>query len=112
MSYDEQLAERIRAVLNDQDLDTEVTEKKMFPGLAFLLGGHMTFGIVGTDLMLRLGEPAASQALQHAHDRPMDLTSRPMKAMIFVGPAGLREAALRRWITKATEHARSLPSKP
>jgi len=53
MAYDEDLAERVREALPG---DTDVTERKMFGGLAFLLNGHMFAGIVGNELMVRLDE--------------------------------------------------------
>jgi len=83
----------------------------MFGGLAFLLNGHMFAGIVGSQLMVRLGHDAAQQALQRDHVREMDFTGRPMKNMIFVQPAGLDRPALEQWITQATDHARTLPRK-
>ena len=58
MAYDEHLAERIRAALATTP---DVSERKMFGGLAFMVAGHMACGIVGDDLMLRLGETARTQ---------------------------------------------------
>jgi TfoX N-terminal domain len=109
MAYDEDLAERVRAAL---PCGAEVTERKMFGGLAFLLSGHMFAGIVGNELMVRLGYQAAQQALERDHVREMDFTGRPAKNMIFVQPAGLRGTALQNWVTAAADHARSLPPKP
>ena len=109
MAYDEHLADRVRAAL---PRGAEVTERKMFGGLAFLLGGHMFAGVVGDELMVRLGYPAAQQALERDHVREMDFTGRPAKNMIFVQSAGLRGTALRNWVTAAADHARSLPPKP
>jgi hypothetical protein len=109
MAYDEDLAGRVRAVL---PRGADVTERKMFGGLAFLLSGHMFAGIVGNELMVRLGYDAAQQALERDHVREMDFTGRPAKNMIFVEPAGLRGPALRNWVTAAADHARSLPPKP
>ena len=108
MSYDEDLADRVREVV---PVDAEVTERKMFGGLAFLLDGHMFVGIVGSELMVRIGSEAAQRALELDHVREMDFTGRPMKNMIFVQPAGLHGAALARWITAAADHARTLPPK-
>ena len=108
MAYDEDLADRARAVM---PADAEVTERKMFGGLAFLLEGHMFAGIVGTELMVRIGSEAAERALELDHVREMDFTGRPMKNMIFVQSAGLHGAALARWITAAADHARTLPPK-
>jgi hypothetical protein len=109
MAYDEDLADRVRAAV---PRGADVTERKMFGGLAFLLNGHMFAGIVGNELMVRLDYQAAQQALEHHHVREMDFTGRPMKNMIFVQPAGLRGTALRNWVTAAADHALSLPPKP
>jgi hypothetical protein len=108
MAYDEDLADRVRDALPS---DTDVTERKMFGGLAFLLNGHMFVGIVGNQLMVRLGHEAAQRALGRDHVREMDFTGRPMKNMIFVQPAGLHGPALGQWITAATDHARTMPTK-
>ena len=107
MAYDDGLAHRIRAALAGTQ---DVTERKMFGGLAFLVGGHMTCGIVGTQLMLRLGETGADAALDEPHTRPMDFTGKPMRTMVYVEPAGIvSDDALRGWIERATAHTRTLP---
>jgi len=92
VAYDEDLADRVRAVLPPGEA---VTERQMFGGLAFMLGGHMFCGVVKGTLMARLGPEAADRALELPHVRPMDFTGRPMKGMVFVDPAGLRGDALR-----------------
>ena len=61
MTYDEELAARVRAILAD---DGDVREQRMFGGLTFLVAGHMCCGIVGETLMLRLNEDLANQALE------------------------------------------------
>jgi TfoX/Sxy family transcriptional regulator of competence genes len=109
MAYDEDLADRVRAVLPATE---PVTERQMFGGLAFMLGGHMFCGVVKDALMVRLGPEGADRALDQPHVRPMDFTGRPLKGMVFVGPAGLHGPALRRWIDAAAEYARRLPPKP
>jgi TfoX/Sxy family transcriptional regulator of competence genes len=109
MAYDENLAERIRVVLKDRPA---VTERKMFGGLAFLVAGNMACGILGEDLMLRLGEDGADAALDAPHTRPMDFTGRPMKLMVYVAPAGFAaEQELRAWVGRGVAYARSLPPK-
>jgi TfoX/Sxy family transcriptional regulator of competence genes len=108
MAYDEDLADRVRDVLETED---GVTERKMFGGLAFMVRGHMACGIVGEDLMLRLGADAAEQALARPQVRPMDFTGRPMTGMVFVAPEGLRGAALGRWTAKALAFTGTLPPK-
>ena len=108
MAYDEQLAERVRSAVADVN---GVTDRKMFGGLAFMLDGHMFCGIVRTELMLRLGAEGANAALHRPHVRPMDFTGRPMTEMVFVAPEGLGGAALRGWVDRAVEFARTLPPK-
>ncbi len=61
MAYDENLAQRVREIMA---AEATVTERKMFGGLAFMLGGHMACGILGEDLMLRLGPEGADAALE------------------------------------------------
>lgn len=108
MAYDEKLADRVRDVLEEEN---GVTEQKMFGGLAFMVRGHMACGIVGDDLMLRLGAESAEQALERPHVRVMDFTGRPMTGMVYVAPDGLRGAALRRWVSKSVAYVESLPPK-
>jgi len=107
MAYDEALADRVRALLPAEP----VTERQMFGGLAFMLGGHMFCGIVKDALMVRLGPEAADRALDQPHVRPMDFTGRPMTGMVFVDPEGLDGDALRQWVDAALGFARSLPPK-
>jgi TfoX/Sxy family transcriptional regulator of competence genes len=108
VAYDEELAWRVRAVLPAADT---VTERQMFGGLAFMLGGHMFCGVVKDSLMVRLGPDHAERALDQPHVRPMDFTGRPMTGMVFVGPGGLHGPALRDWVDAAAGYARSLPPK-
>ena len=109
MPYDETLAARVRTALDGRD---GVTERAMFGGLAFMLDRHMLCGVVGNELMLRLGREQADAALERPHVRPMDFTGRPMAAMVFVAPAGLRGAALRPWLDDAAAFVQMLPPKP
>jgi TfoX/Sxy family transcriptional regulator of competence genes len=108
MAYDEDLADRVRAALPGGEA---VTERRMFGGLTFMLGGHMVCGVVKDALMVRLGDEAADRALEQPHVRPMDFTGRPMKGMVFVDPAGLHGDALRHWVDAAAGYARGLPPK-
>lgn len=109
MAYDEQLADRIRSELAGVD---GVSERKMFGGIAFMVHGNMTVGIVGRDLMVRVGPDRWEPALRRAHAREMDFTGRSMKGFVYVGEQGARRAdALRRWIRMGLDHAESLPRK-
>ena len=109
MAYDEVLAERVR--LNAADAEGEVTERKMFGGLAFLLNGNMFAGVVGDELMVRLGEAGAAAALRDEHVREMDFTGRTMRSMVFVAREGLDGPALDDWVSAAASFALSLPRK-
>lgn len=109
MSFDEHLAQRIRRILGDE---RPVNERRMFGGLAFMVNGHMCCGIVGDDLVVRVGANQRKSALSDPNARPMDFTSRPMKAFVYVGPAGCRSAAdLKRWIKRGLKFVLALPPK-
>src|ERR687898_941360 len=101
MAYDENLADRIRAALATTP---DVSERKMFGGLAFLVAGHMACGIVGNDLMLRLGDDADA-ALDEPHPGPMDFTGKPMRSMVYAAPAGTEpDGAPLAWVKRATAY--------
>jgi TfoX/Sxy family transcriptional regulator of competence genes len=109
MAYDEALADRIRDALAARD---DVTERKMFGGLAFMVSGNMCCGVIGSEAMLRLGEDGADAALDEPHTRPMDFTGRPMKGMVYVAAAGVEDApSVRLWVDRAVAFAGSLPPK-
>jgi TfoX/Sxy family transcriptional regulator of competence genes len=109
MAYDEKLAARVRKALAGE---RGLSEKKMFGGIAFMLGGHMACGIVKDELMLRVGAERHEEMLALPHARAMDFTGRPMKGMVFVSGEGLgSEAALRKWVGRGAAYARTLPPK-
>jgi TfoX/Sxy family transcriptional regulator of competence genes len=109
MAFDWDLAERIRTALDDVP---DVREQRMFGGLAFMVRGHMACGLVGGELMLRLGEEGADAALDEPHVRPMDFTGKPMGTMVVVEPTGIAtRAALDIWIGRALEYIQTLPPK-
>jgi TfoX/Sxy family transcriptional regulator of competence genes len=109
LAYNERLAERVRGIVSD---GPELSERKMFGGLAFMLNGNMFCGITRDDLMVRVGPERFEQALNSPGARPMDFTGRPMKGMVFVGPEGYKDdPQLRGWVEQTLEYARSLPAK-
>jgi TfoX/Sxy family transcriptional regulator of competence genes len=108
MAYDELLAARVRAFLDDR---TDVTERKMFGGLTFMVGGNMCCGVNKDELIVRLDSDQEDDALQTPHARPMDFTGRPMAGFITVGPEGLDDVQLQRWLSSAVSRAASLPPK-
>jgi len=106
MAYDEQLAELVRLAMGVRQ---DITEKKMFGGLAFLQQGKMFCGIVKDEFMVRVGPERYEESLQEAHVRPMDFTGRPMKGYVFVEPAGCRTVKeVRRWIEKGANFVETL----
>jgi len=109
MAYNEALANRIREALASE---RGVDEIKMMGGLCFMIGGHMALGIVGTELMTRVGPDGYERALARMHAREMDFTGRSMRGFVFVGPAGIRtKRSLASWVAPAAAFAKSLPTK-
>ena len=109
MAYDEVLALRIRDLLRDC---SEVSEKKMFGGLAFMLNDYNFCGINDDRLMVRVGAERYGEALEQKHVRPMDFTGRPLKGYVYVEGVGLKsDDALKGWVQKGVEFVESLPPK-
>ncbi|MBI5450088.1 MAG: TfoX/Sxy family protein [Gammaproteobacteria bacterium] len=109
MAYDEGLAERLRDVFAGRH---DVTERRMFGGLAFMVHGHMCCGIVGDTLMARVGPDAYAAALARPHVRAMDFTGRPMKGFIYVAPAGFdSDEQLLAWVRRCEGFIATLPPK-
>jgi hypothetical protein len=108
MAYDEQLAARVRTLLANR---SDVTERKMFGGLTFMIGGHMCCGVNGNELIVRLDPEREDEALARPHARPMDLTGRPMRGFITVQPDGLMGSRLSGWVREAVARAESMPPK-
>ena len=109
MAYDEGLAERVRDLLEER---ADVSERKMFGGLAFLVGGNLCVGVVGDELMVRVGPKDHAAALHLPHARAMDFTGRPMKGFVFIACEGFEsDAGLRRWIARGIAFASSLAPK-
>lgn len=109
MAYDEKLAGRLRKLLARPK---EVSEKKMFGGLAFMLHGNMCCGVVKDTLMVRVGPEQYEKALAAPHARPMDFTGRPLNGFVYVGPEGCQtDEALRKWVKRAADFVASLPKK-
>lgn len=98
MAYDDELADRIRQVFRTRG---DISECKMFGGLAFLLRGRMCCGIVGRDLMVRVPERDFDAIMRERHVRPMDFTGKPLRGFVYVSPPGFRTAdALRLWVSR------------
>jgi TfoX/Sxy family transcriptional regulator of competence genes len=109
MAYDEDLAERVRDLLAAR---SDVSERKMFGGIAFMVAGNMACGVLGDDLIVRLGDEEGEKALNEDGVRPFDFTGRPMKNIVYVGPELTSEdAGLAEWVEAGASYAASLPAK-
>lgn len=109
MAFDEALAERIRLALADVP---DLYERLMFGGIAFMLSDHMTCGVIGHELVLRLGQEGAERAVGRPHVRPMDFTGRTMRSMVLIGPEALRDDDdLERWLRAGVAFVATLPPK-
>lgn len=109
MAYDLGLAERVRSLLHRRG---GFSERKMFGGICFMIGGNMCCGIVKTDLMLRLELDDATKALTQPHVRPMDFSGKPMKSMVYVDAKGTdKDEDLSTWVESAYKFAKALPRK-
>lgn len=110
MAYDEDLANRVRELISSS---TDVTEKKMFGGLAFLIGGHMSVSVSGHGGLLLRCEPAETDALvRKPHAGPFEMRGRVMDGWLRVAPEGVgTKRQLERWVARGVAYARSLPPK-
>jgi TfoX/Sxy family transcriptional regulator of competence genes len=110
MAYDEDLANRIRELIAGE---TGVTEKKMFGGLAFLIGGNMSVSVSGQGGLLLRIDPAETDALAaKPHAERFVMRGRAMDGWLRVDPEGLEtKRQLERWVARGVTYARSLPAK-
>ena len=102
------LALRIRRQLAGRK---NVTEKRMFGGVCFLLRGNMLCGTAKQDFMFRVGKEQDAEALSRKGARPMDFTGKAMKGFVWVDPGSCDARTLRTWIGLAEGYVGSLPAK-
>jgi TfoX/Sxy family transcriptional regulator of competence genes len=110
VAYDEALAHRIRELLSSE---RDLTEKKMFGGLAFLIGGNMAVAASGQGGVLVRVDPAQSDTLvATTNARLMEMRGRPMQGWLRVDPDDVRaKRELAKWVKIGATYARSLPAK-
>jgi TfoX/Sxy family transcriptional regulator of competence genes len=110
MSYDDELAARIRDLVADED---GVTEKRMFGGLAFLIGGNMAVAASGQGgLLVRVDPDESAALLKRPCTELMEMRGRTMAGWMRVAPAGVRtKRQLETWVDRGVAYARSLPPK-
>lgn len=110
MAYDEELALRIRHVIEGE---AGLTEKKMFGGLAFLIAGKMAVA-AGSDggLMVRIDPHQSAELVSEPHVRRFEMNGRAMDGWLDVAPQALVSAEeLEGWVERGVTYARSLPAK-
>jgi TfoX/Sxy family transcriptional regulator of competence genes len=110
MAYDEQLAERIRAQVVGEP---ELTEKKMFGGLAFLVGGNMAIAASSEGgVLVRVDPEQSDELVASTEARVMEMRGREMRGWLRVDAEHVRtDSELAKWVGLGTAYARSLPAK-
>jgi TfoX/Sxy family transcriptional regulator of competence genes len=110
MAYDEDLAQRIREMLVDKP---DITEKKMFGGLAFLIAGNMAVAASGQGgLLVRVDPTKSDKVVATTTARPMEMRGRAMQGWLRVDADDVRtKRQLAKWVQVGTTFARSLPAK-
>jgi TfoX-like protein len=110
MAYDEALAGRIRDLVGDEP---NLTEQRMFGGLAFLIGGNMAVAASGQGGVLVRVDPDESDVLVATTPaEPMEMRGRSMRGWLRVSPEDVAsEKQLAGWVERGTGYARSLPPK-
>ena len=111
MAYDQELADRIRALIGGAP---GLTEKKMFGGLAFLIGGHMAVAASSQGgAMIRVGAEESAELVASTRARLVEMRGRPMTGWLRVESADLgTDEQLSAWVDRGVGYARSLPPKP
>ncbi len=109
MAFDEALAARLRGALARR---RTVEEKRMFGGIGFLLNGNLLVGVWKDSLVGRLGPDEGDEALKEPHVKEFDITGRPMKGWVLVGPEGVQgDGRLKGWVQRAVKFVGKLPAK-
>jgi hypothetical protein len=110
MAYDHELADRLREVLAGEK---GLTEKAMFGGLAFLLGGNLAVSASSKGgLLLRVDPDRTEELVGRPHVGPFEMRGRAMSGWLRVDPAAVEtDDELQRWVAEGVSYARSLPPK-
>ncbi len=107
MTYDVDLAERVRDLLVDE---RQVAEKAMFGRRMFMAQGRLAVGVAGDELMVRIGVEARRDTLaRHAHARACVMSGRHMEDWVLVASEGVAtEKLLEKWVQRGVSFARDL----
>ena len=110
MAYDEELAHRIRDLLHGE---ADLSEQKMFGGLAFLIGGNMAVGASGQGgLLVRVDPQQSEKLVTTTNARLMEMRGRQMQGWLQIASDDVgNKRQLAKWVGLGTTYARSLPAK-
>jgi len=110
MAYDEELADRIRELTAGEK---SLTEKKMFGGLAFLIGGNMAIAASGQGgILVRVDPDQSPKLVSTTPAEPMVMRGKPMDGWLRVAAENVgTKRALSTWVKRGVTYARSLPAK-
>jgi len=109
MAYDQALADRLMAAAAHLP---DVSTRKMFGGLAVMWRGNMLAGVMGDDLMVRVGPDHYPAAMEQPGASEMEFTGRPMRGMVTVAAdAVATEEQVAAWVARAEPFVGSLPPK-
>lgn len=103
------LSERIRTALSGRK---NVSERKMFGGVCFMINGNMCAGTWKDSLLVRLDKSLHKETLAEPHAKPVDMNGRILKGWALVEPPGIEsEPKLTAWLERAVDFTESLPAK-
>jgi hypothetical protein len=110
VAYDEQLAERLRLLVADED---GLSEQQMFGGLAFLINGNMAVAASGQGgLLVRVDPEQSGDLVRTTSAEPMEMRGRRMAGWLRVDDAGVQtDSELAAWSARGVAFARTLPPK-
>ena len=110
MAYDEDLANRIRELIGEEP---DLTEQRIFGGLAFLIAGNMSVAASGQGgLLVRVDPGETDELLAKPNARPFEMRGRAMQGWLRVDAEGVQtKRQLERWVKRGVGYARSLPAK-
>jgi TfoX/Sxy family transcriptional regulator of competence genes len=111
MTFDQDLAARVRAALVDAGVSA-IREVKMFGGTSFLLNGNMVAAASKRGLLVRVGKDRRGDALAEHGARPIVMRGRTMEGYIYVDPPALKDRALQKWLQLAVAFVQTLPPNP
>jgi hypothetical protein len=109
MAYDKCLAQRLRETFAQR---ADVVEKKMVGGLAFMVSGNMFCGVIGKELMARVGPEQYEMALKEPYAREMDFMGKSFKGFVYIGDKGFAsDEDLKSWVRRCEQFVDRLPPK-